>query len=291
MKSLLPLATPLFLTPLFLALAPAAALQAQLPKIFVASFGNDANDGSRNAPKRNFQAAHNAVATGGQIVALDTAGYGALSISKSVSVTVPPGVNGFVTVSGNANGVSINAGSAPIIALRGLVIEGGGISGTSTGIRVDSVGTLRIEDCMVRNFEEGIFVSPTTGSQISIYNTTVSNCVFGLDIENSTTDTVTVTATGCRVEACTNYGALAYLDTAGGGVDFTLDNCTVRGNFRGVSAQGTNTVLRASNCTIIGNGTGVFADGNGKVLSRGNNTLERNTSGNTFPANSSFSAK
>jgi hypothetical protein len=49
---------------------------AQATRIFVASYGNDANDGSRGAPKRNFQPAHDAVAAGGQIVVLDTAGYG-----------------------------------------------------------------------------------------------------------------------------------------------------------------------------------------------------------------------
>ncbi|MBV9126632.1 MAG: hypothetical protein JO117_00960, partial [Verrucomicrobia bacterium] len=72
----------------------ATAAHAQSTKIFVASYGNDASDGSRGSPKRNFQAAHDAVAAGGEIVVLDTAGYGALSITKSVAVTVPPGVNG-----------------------------------------------------------------------------------------------------------------------------------------------------------------------------------------------------
>jgi hypothetical protein len=49
-------------------------IHAQATKIFVASYGNDANDGSRASPKRNFQPAHDAVAAGGEIVALDTAG-------------------------------------------------------------------------------------------------------------------------------------------------------------------------------------------------------------------------
>src|SRR4051794_5450669 len=70
-----------------LILFPAASVHAQPIKIFVASYGSDTNDGSRGSPKRSFQAAHDAAAAGGQIVALDTAGYGALSISKSISVT------------------------------------------------------------------------------------------------------------------------------------------------------------------------------------------------------------
>src|SRR3954453_17605338 len=95
-----------------LILAAPAAIDAATPKIFVASFGNDANSGSPASPKRRFQAAHDAVAAGGQIVALDTAGYGALSITKSISVTVPPGINGFVSVNGSANGISINTAAS-----------------------------------------------------------------------------------------------------------------------------------------------------------------------------------
>src|SRR3954468_16799499 len=96
------------LATLLLAL-PLAAAHAAPAKIFVASYGNDANSGSPTSPMRSFQAAHDAVAAGGQIVVLDTAGYGALNINKSISVTVPPGVNGFVTVSGNSNGIVITA--------------------------------------------------------------------------------------------------------------------------------------------------------------------------------------
>src|SRR3954465_15299357 len=106
-----------------LVLAAPGAIEAALPKIFVASYGNDANSGSPAAPKRGFQAAHDAVAAGGQIIALDTAGYGALTITKSVALTVPPGVNGFVTVTGSANGITINAGPADSVSLRGLIVE------------------------------------------------------------------------------------------------------------------------------------------------------------------------
>ena len=65
-----------------LVLAAPAAVHAQAAKIFVASYGNDANVGTPASPKRAFQAAHNAVAAGGQIVPLDTAGYGGLTITK-----------------------------------------------------------------------------------------------------------------------------------------------------------------------------------------------------------------
>src|SRR3954469_4172564 len=94
------------LATLLLAL-PLAAAHAAPAKIFVASYGNDANSGSPTSPMRSFQAAHDAVAAGGQIVVLDTAGYGALNINKSVSVFAPPGINGFITVTTNG-GKAVN---------------------------------------------------------------------------------------------------------------------------------------------------------------------------------------
>src|SRR3954468_24610775 len=80
----------------------ASQSHAQSFRAFVASYGNDANNGSRSAPKKTFQSAHDVVSDGGQIVVLDSAGYGSLTITKSLSVIVPPGVNGFITVPGNA---------------------------------------------------------------------------------------------------------------------------------------------------------------------------------------------
>src|ERR1700761_871924 len=123
---------------LLLWVALLSSLQAQSFRTFVASFGNDANDGSRSTPKRMFQAAHDAVATGGEVVALDSAGFGALTITKSISIIVPPGVNGFITVTGDANGVTITAAASDRVTLRGLILEGGGGSANGRGIHVDS---------------------------------------------------------------------------------------------------------------------------------------------------------
>ena len=169
-----------------------------------------------------------------------------------------------------------------------MIVEGPGNNGS--GIRANSVGTLTIEDCTVRNFGDGIFVESSTAAQVSIYNTAVRSCTYGIDIENNAAAiTVVASVTGCRVESCTNFGVLAVNAVAGGTVDLTADGCTVRGNNSGLTAQLTGATLRASNCTITGNSTGVQTLSSGQVLSRGNNTLEKNDSGNTFPG--AYSAK
>jgi hypothetical protein len=203
-------------------------------------------------------------------------------------VTVPPGVNGFVTAS-SGNGITIAAGASDVVVLRGLVIEKDG-SGIRYGIYATSVGTLVIEDCTVRNFYDGIYVIPTTAAQVSIYNTTVRGGLYGIDIENGAAVKVSASATNCRLEQCSIVGAqAAFVPNSSGGVDFTLEGCTLRGNSIALGAVGTSAVLRASDCTISGNDSGAITNNGGQVLSRGNNTLVNNANANTFAG--TFSAQ
>ncbi len=70
------------------------------PRTFVSTLGNDANPCSLASPCRAFQAAINAVDAGGEVVALDSGGYGTMTIAKSVAVIVPPGVHAAITANG-----------------------------------------------------------------------------------------------------------------------------------------------------------------------------------------------
>src|SRR6266851_67252 len=75
---------------IFFTLAAAAALatliapaaEAQAPRTFVSGTGSDASPCSRTAPCRNFAAALAVTAAGGDIVALDPAGYGPVTIAQ-----------------------------------------------------------------------------------------------------------------------------------------------------------------------------------------------------------------
>ncbi len=265
---------------LTLAAGAPAALHAQAPKIFVASFGNDLSDGSRGTPKRNFQAAHDAVADKGEIVALDTAGYGRLNISKSVSVVVPPGVNGFVTVGDGSSAITINAPATSTVTLRGLVIENNVQSGA--GINAGGVGTLVVEDCVLRNFSQGIFFHPANSARLSMHRTGVRRCGIALDIETGVgAFSTTALVSRCRLEG--NQNGLFALPI-GGAVDVTATDCVITGSSNvAVSSTGSNSTVRVSNCTITDNASGAFVGNGGKLFSRGNNTLERNTNNNTFP--------
>src|SRR5215472_3720025 len=81
-------------------LAGIAAAQAQSARSFVSGHGADTNNCALAAPCRSFQRAHDQTNSGGEIAVLDTAGYGSLIISKSITITNPGGVEAGITVGG-----------------------------------------------------------------------------------------------------------------------------------------------------------------------------------------------
>ncbi len=259
-----------------LALVP-VALHAQATKIFVSATGNDASDGSRGSPKRTFQAAHDAVAAGGQIVVLDTAGYGPLNITKSVGVTVPPGVNGFVTVPlGTPAAITINAGTSAIVSLRGLIIEGGASKTTVSpnvnyGIFATSVRVLDVTDCVIRNFYDGLFFIPAGNAdpRLSVFNTEVTNCRYGIDVETPNAFNVIGLIAGCRI---LNNTTGFY--TGGPGFTFvTLKDSFLANNAPAIECVSSTRVF-VGNCTFSDNrpltvkasGTFVESFGNNVVV-------------------------
>src|SRR5262245_47381452 len=153
-----------------------APAQAQLARTFVsAAIGNDANDCSRVTPCRTFQAAHDKTFDQGEVTVLDTGGYGALTITKSISIANDSG-EASISVSGGGTGITINAGAAAYVNLHGLTIQGIGFGGGS-GLRFNSGFSLTITDCTIRNHTgNGIEFFPRNGNaNLSVVNTLVAD--------------------------------------------------------------------------------------------------------------------
>src|SRR3981189_2318723 len=100
---------------LLAALAAAAALglaapsaHAQATRTWVSGPRSDANPCSRTAPCKTFAGAISKTAPGGEINALDPGGYGAVTITKSITID---GGGGQVasTLAAGSNGIVINA--------------------------------------------------------------------------------------------------------------------------------------------------------------------------------------
>ena len=122
----------------------AAPLFAQNARTFVSGTGLDTGSTcGASAPCRSFAYALGVTNGGGDIVALDSAGYGTVSITKAVNIIVPPGILGAITVPGSGVGVTVNAGSLDIVRIQGVHINTGGVS--TTGLRTAGVCCKRIE--------------------------------------------------------------------------------------------------------------------------------------------------
>jgi hypothetical protein len=157
------------------ALAPSADA---IPRTFVRSDGNDADPCSLARPCRNFNIALAATDAGGEIVVLDSAGYGAVTIGKSVSIVVPAGIYAGIAVFAG-DGITVN-GPGINVALSGLTINGqGGTHGIrfvqgarlnvagcqivgmgGNGLRVEGAGTVLVTRTAIRgSAQDGIFVN------------------------------------------------------------------------------------------------------------------------------------
>ncbi|MEO8676523.1 MAG: hypothetical protein ABI569_13160 [Casimicrobiaceae bacterium] len=159
---------------------PAVALSPQ--RTFVATGGNDANPCALTAPCRSFGAAIAVVAAGGEVIVLDSGGYGGVSINQSVSIISPSGVYAGVTVFSGA-GITVNGSASDVVVLRGLTLVG---LGGSVGISSNSLGTTRIESCAVSGMT-GTGISTTTPGKVFVTDTIVRNNFDGIDLSSSTT--------------------------------------------------------------------------------------------------------
>lgn len=123
-------------------------------RTFVSGGGSDANVCSLTAPCRGFARAMSETNPGGEIVVLDSAGYGAFTIDRSVSVIAPPGLYAGVSVFAPFAGITVDAPGAKV-ALRGLSING---QGGSPGIWMLNGAELHVEGCVVSGLVNGIVI-------------------------------------------------------------------------------------------------------------------------------------
>src|SRR5690348_3381964 len=131
----------------------------QASRTWVSGVGDDANPCSRTAPCKTFAGAISKTAAGGEIDALDPAGFGALTITKSITIDGGGGQVASVLVSGT-NGIVVSAGAADVITLRNLRFNGIGTG--INGIQYLAGNSLIVENCEIFGFtQNGINIIPT----------------------------------------------------------------------------------------------------------------------------------
>src|SRR5262245_34827168 len=128
----------------------AAPAHAQATRTWVSGVGDDANPCNRTAPCKTFAGAISKTTPGGIINCLDPGGFGAVTITKSITIDCIETFAGILAPGTNA--INVN-GAGVVVILRGLSIEGVG-TGLS-GINFIQGGSLHVEKCKIFGFQSG----------------------------------------------------------------------------------------------------------------------------------------
>src|SRR5436190_20853394 len=225
-------------------MSTAALARAQATRTWVSGVGNDADPCSRTAPCKTFAGAFSKTATGGYIDALDSGGFGAITITKSLTLEGNASIAGvLVTLAGK--GVIVNSATA-IVHLRNLSLESPvspGINPCADGVDVIPASQVHVERCTISGFtNSAINFHPSNGSLYVSDTTVTSNGNNGIIVATgrATIDTVKITGNTNAIGVLVNGNAIA-----------TVKNSSVTGNSTGLAAV-TNpaAVLNVETCVI-----------------------------------------
>lgn len=286
----------------------AASASAQATRTWVSGVGDDLNPCSRTAPCKTFAGAITKTAAGGEINVLDPGGFGAVTITKAITID---GYGPQSSILASAiNGVIINI-SAPgaagnTVTLRNLSINGAGSNTPGTGIngvRILSGGTVNLENVRIERFTQwGISIEPSSAAQVNILDSTISNCIGATGggvlvrpgaaaTANVTLDNVVfdknrtallvedrgkATASETVASGGTTFGFHAKATSAA--AELNLNRCVASNNAQaGIRSEGSLALVRIADTASIDNGAGLASIGAGAILSFGNNRIVGNT--------------
>lgn len=289
-----------FATLFLLTALPASA---QASRTWVSGVGDDVNPCSRTAPCKTFAGAISKTAAGGEINVLDPGAFGAVTITKSITISSESQQAGVLATLGS-NGIVINAPATAVVVLRGLDIEG--LGSGANGIRFLAGGGLHVEKCTINNFtQKGIefvpsgtselFVSdtvirntqvssPTSGgllvkpgpggsATVSLDDVRLHNNNFGMRIEGGTEATVSRSISSGNI---TN-GFIAFGSAVGPAVLNLESSVSSDNGANGVRSDQAGATIRISNVTITDNAqNGLMVNGGGAIVSFGNNSVAGN---------------
>ena len=100
-------------------------------RTWVSGVGDDVNPCSRTAPCKTFAGAISNTAAGGEINCIDPGGFGAVTITKSITIACEDVEAGITN--GGTSGVIVNAVATDVVVLRGLDIDSAPARPVSTG--------------------------------------------------------------------------------------------------------------------------------------------------------------
>lgn len=266
---------------------------AQATRTWVSGVGDDANPCSRTAPCKTFAGAISKTATGGEISVLDPGGFGAITITKAITI------NGDGTLAGilaaGTTGITVNIISnlsTDKVIIRNVSINGVG-NGTD-GVRIIDGAEVILDHVTISGFTDaGIDVTQSQSSNLFLRNVHIAKCAVGVRTQstsgfvNGEWENVTIDGMSSHGVECVNNTTMVLRNTittrcggsgirsAAASVNLSVENSVSSGNAFGYEA--TAGFLRLSNCGMFYNNANLSA----LVLSAGNNRSAGNSTTNT----------
>ncbi|MBA4003937.1 MAG: hypothetical protein C0477_11035, partial [Delftia sp.] len=124
---------------------------AQATRTWVSGVGDDVNPCSRTAPCKTFAGAISKTAAKGEINVLDPGGFGAITITKSITIDGSGGAIAGVLVSGT-NGITVSANPSDTVVLRSLDING--VDQGLSGVNILQAGKVVVENVKIQGFAQ-----------------------------------------------------------------------------------------------------------------------------------------
>jgi len=226
-----------------------ALADAQATRTWVSGVGDDVNPCSRTAPCKTFAGAISKTATNGEINCLDPGGFGAVTITKSITIDCED-TQGSI-LSAGTNGVIINitgtTDTKKAVKLRGISIDGAGTG--INGVRIMAANIINIEQVVIDGVtQHGVSVEGQ--AQVVIMSSSIRS----------------------------NGGSGVNVFLTSGTADVLVSGSSLTGNATGLNSSNGGTI-RVGGSTIAYNTTGLA--GAGKIFSYGNNILDANGTNGT----------
>ncbi len=259
---------------LFMLAGVNAASAAQ--RTFVSTSGNDANSCTLAAPCRGFTRAITVTDPGGELVVLDSGGYGSVTVNKNVSILSPTGVYAGISVPAAGDGITVTSPATKVV-LRGLSING---QGGNNGIRIQA-GEVHVESMVISNMAAaGILVEG--GTSVRISGTVSRSNVDGLRVVPGG-GTVAVIVRDSEVSNNANAGIGISPSAAGASAQVTVERSSVTKNGAGLSANpagaATAELVITQSVTSENTGAGVASTGAGATVYVRESAITRNGTG------------
>ncbi|HEX9215090.1 MAG TPA: right-handed parallel beta-helix repeat-containing protein [Bradyrhizobium sp.] len=283
---------------LFLLASPASA---QASRTWVSGVGDDANPCSRTAPCKTFAGAISKTAVNGEINCIDPGGFGAVTITKSITIDCHEVFSSILNAGTNGINIAFDSFSdvRKTVNIRNINLQG--FDSGIIGIRIFGAGAgsfVNIEDCLVN----GDFSSTATGiadqrtnGTLNVVNTTVRDMGgSGITVASAGGGLISATLSNVRVinaasgiavgtggavhlsNSLVSSNSVGGIVISGGGIN--VDATTISFNLVGIKQTGGSVNL--SNNDVSFNSTGV----SGTVNSYTNNRFTSNGGGGTITA-------